>query len=436
MSDSNPTTERPRVAIFQAHWRLHSNTVFAARVLAQSGYRVDMFLYKVDVSLAAGTLDNSPHIFLHSFAAEMLRANAGIASAQSSSTGESRIGRMFRRFVSRGVLEARKAADLGLLWLGWDVGLIPRGVRRAAVDVVRTGRYRAIIGVEKGGLIWAAAVARREPAPLIYLNLELFIAEMWSTWGTWHRRLKAAESRAHRQCWATIVQDEARGRILLKDNQVRSDMKMIYLPVSRSGGPHREKSRWLRTTLQLPDSSVIVLSHGMISEDRHAIALASVAQSFDDDWILVFHGWGWNVNAIVQRTSQIDRNNKVRFSLKLVDLSEEASVPASAHIMLVLYDKANINDRLSGFASEKIGLSLQCGVPIIAFNYPTYEHIERDGCGVLIDELSEIPDAVRRILADYPNYRAHAFAAFDRHYSFETNFNRVLAALDTLPQVH
>jgi glycosyltransferase involved in cell wall biosynthesis len=433
---SDKITERPRVAIFQAHWRLHSNTVFAARMLAQVGYRVDMFLYKVDVSLAAGTLDNARHIFVHSYAAEMLRANAGSASAPPSAIGETWATQMFRCIMSRGVSKSRKAVDLVLLLFGWDIGLIPRSVRRAAVDAVRTGRYRAMIGVEKGGLIWAAAVARRKPAPLIYLNLELFTAEMYSTWGSWHPRMKAAESRAHRQCRATIVQDEIRGQILLKDNQVRPDMKMVYLPVSRSGGPHPEKSRWLQAALQLPSSSIIVLSHGMISEDRYTTALARVAQSFEDDWVLVFHGWGWNVNSVIESAKRADEKNKVRFSLQLVDVSEEVLIAASSQIALVLYGKSNLNDQLTGFSSEKIALSLQCGVPVIAFNYPTYEHIESEGCGVLVNELSEIPDAVRRVLADYTNYRARAFATFDRHYSFETNFNCVLATLDTLPQAH
>jgi glycosyltransferase involved in cell wall biosynthesis len=427
---SREAAERPRVAIFQAHWRLHSNAVYSALMLAEAGYRVDVFLYKVDISLPTDMLTRSPRIFVHCFEPETLRAgNGSTGRGRSAHADRPWSQRMAHRVFLRGRSAVKKVTDLGLLLLGSDVGLIPGEIIRRTVEIIGDGRYRALIGVEKGGLVWAGAVARSQPSALIYLNLELFTADVWSTWGVWYKRMKAAEDRAHQHCWATIVQDPTRGRILLKDNNIKQEMRILYLPISRLGGRKTVNSRWLQTSLGLPGSNVVVLSHGMISEDRHATELAKAAQSFEDDWVLVFHGWGWNLHAVMQSVSKIDKKNRVRFSLKLVDLSEEALVTASAHVTLALYNKTSINDRLSGFASEKVGLSLQCGVPVIAFNYPTYEHIENEGCGVLVNDLSEVTCAIRKILSDYAAYRERAFAAFDRHYSFEMNFKQILDAL-------
>jgi glycosyltransferase involved in cell wall biosynthesis len=122
----------------------------------------------------------------------------------------------------------------------------------------------------------------------------------------------------------------------------------------------------------------------------------------------------------------------VRLSLDLVDLAKEPEVMRSADISLVLYQNETQNDCLTGFSSEKLALSLQCGVPIIAFNYPSYEHIRDEGCGILVDDLSEIPRAASKILADYTNYSSRAYRAFEKYYRFEANFQKVLAAVNEL----
>src|SRR5262249_2035572 len=60
----------PRVAIFQAFWRLHSSTVYSARTLAAAGYCVDLFLFEVDTSITMSELNGVERVIVHRLEAE------------------------------------------------------------------------------------------------------------------------------------------------------------------------------------------------------------------------------------------------------------------------------------------------------------------------------------------------------------------------------
>jgi len=432
MSDlpTGTSGERPRVALFQAFWRLHSSTVYSAQVLADSGYRVEVFLFTVDDSIPMSALNDAEGIFVH-------RIEAGKnfpRSAGGSSLPVPQLRRIFSALRHRAMMPLWSYV---LLLLKSDKGLIPKDVLDQTIRAMDGQRYTAYIGIEKGGLIWAGAIARRRPTALIYSNLELYtrnvsaqvaIALVRST--MWIRRMKAAEEMNHARCWATIVQDPIRGNVLLDDNRITRSTRMLYVPTSRMGRPVSWKSRCWRRQLGIEEDKIVIVSHGMIAEVRFCVELAELAQAFPDSWLLVFHGFG--ERSIIHRISNIDTKQHVRLSLDLVDLAKEPEVMRSADISLVLYQNETQNDCLTGFSSEKLALSLQCGVPIIAFNYPSYEHIRDEGCGILVDDLSEIPRAASKILADYANYSSRAYRAFEKYYRFETNFQKVLAALNEL----
>ena len=332
-------------------------------------------------------------------------------------------GSLYRRAL-------RRLLNLFRLWLGSEKGLIPKEVLRRTSKIMSEGRYRALIGIDKGGLLWAGAIARRHQSPLIYSSLELYTRDHRFLQYLPMRRLKAIEKKYHKRCWATIVQDPARGKVLLEDNDIRREMRMLYVPVSRMGGPIMQKHRWLQSRLKLNEEQIIILSHGYIAEHRLSLELARVAQSFRENWVLVFHGFG--SDSVIRKISEIDTKQKVRVSLDIVKLSDEPAVICSAQVSLVFYGRDNFNDQLTGFSSEKLALSLQCGIPVIAFDLPSFSHIRDEQCGVLVNDLSEIPNAVSQILNDYANYRARAFATFRKHYQFEFNFAKVLRTLEEL----
>jgi glycosyltransferase involved in cell wall biosynthesis len=414
--------ESPRIAIFEAHERLHSNTAYSVLALAKAGFHVDVFQYCADSTIVGQPLLEAENIAVHRFGdRESLATHDKSFPERPKRRGHAQHFVLLLRRVIRGCY------NLFFLLVYPEFGLLPKDIRERSLQIMRPHKYKAFIGVEKGGLLWAGQVAQRRQVPLIYFSLELYTRDHPFCASVRGKRFKAGEEKYHKRCWATIVQDIRRGKVLLTDNDIRSNMKVLYVPVSRSGGPILSRSPWMRDTLKIDNSEVVILVHGRILERRLCVELAKVAQGFRKHWKLVFHGWGSPV--VIDRIRELDCNNRICLSLNLLPASQEAEVVCSSHIGLVLYDKEPINDRLTAFSSEKLALYLQCGIPVVAFAYEGYEHITQDNVGVLINTLQELPVAIEQILDDYQGYRSRAFLCYQKFYRFERNFASVLEAL-------
>jgi glycosyltransferase involved in cell wall biosynthesis len=412
---------RRRVAIFQAHWRLHSNVVYMALLLSKEGYAVDVFLHDVAESGLESELKTAGRVCVYRISdqdkLDLWSSRLEEQNTQSFWQAAGlwhvtrfalRAGRFIRRRIVRHWEEAELAAHR---------------INRRTLRGMRWKKYSAIIAVDKGGIAWAGPlIEERKRVPTIYYSLELYTRDHLICRKPYWARLKALEERYYPRCRATIIQDAARAEVLFQDNRI-SKMSVAYVPISRMGSVIRERSNWLRTQFYLPQDIKIILVYGEISEGRLSLQLSELAQSFPPNWRLVFHGPG--SETIRRRIAEIDKLGRVLVSSVVVPTKEEPNVVASADVSLVLYGETNKNDVLTGFSSEKLALSLQCGIPIIAFNYPTYSHIKAEGCGALINGIDEIPTAIAKSLDAYTSYRERAFAVFERYYRYESNFAAV-----------
>ena len=405
-------------------------------MLARAGYHVDLFLFHVDEVMQSYLLQGATGVAVHDFSSPS-KPKTGSSDTLADESPYRLASNLLKDLEENILRVTRRHFDRGLTFLRFitrsDKGLIPARVCRRTLKILRNTKYKAFIGIEKGGLVWAGMMAARLARPLIYSNLELYTRDHWFYSGCYtQRRLKLGEEQYHRKCWATIVPDEARGKVLLTDNRVpRNDMRMLYVPISRIGPTQTKREGWLQARLGLPSDQTIILYHGLIAKMRFSSELATIAQAFPTSWTLVFHGYG--EDSELEEIRQANIRRKVALSLDLVDVAEESMVVSSATVSLVFYGNKYLNDALTGFSSEKLALSLQCGVPVVAFDYPSYGHIRAENCGILVRQLSEMPEAIAKILADYSGYRSRAFATFDKHYRFEFNFKKVVNAMGELP---
>ena len=87
---------------------------------------------------------------------------------------------------------------------------------------------------------------------------------------------------------------------------------------------------------------------------------------------------------------------------------------SSADIGLALYSVKELSYRaeLMGLAAGKIGNYLKCGLPVIASRMPSLKYIKDYGCGILVDEESEIENAVSIIMEKKESYRENAFKCY------------------------
>ena len=180
--------------------------VAAAEQFADAGFEVDLFTY---VNAAQGpVVFSSTRVHVRSLGTEGLveQTTAGL-----------------RRAVKRaGWLPSAARAPLALGYRALGAGL-SHGSRLAArartASAERSGvseTYACVIGVDPDGLALAESLA--DGAPLGYFSLELLLSGELQTDA--ERELKALERGLSQAAAVVVVQDDARARLLVQDNQL------------------------------------------------------------------------------------------------------------------------------------------------------------------------------------------------------------------------
>lgn len=313
--------------------------------------------------------------------------------------------------------------------------LLPNELQKRTREQMQGRSYCALIGVERTGLVWAGAMAERIPAPLIYFSLELYTDDFPHDPlgnGVRTRCLNRMEAQYHRLSQATIIQDAARAQVLLQDNSVRHT-QLLFLPVSLLGPARREKSDLLHRMLNLPDEQRLLLMFGKIASRRFVPDLVQVAQSFPENWTLVIHDGGASPHSVDMLKAK-DRQGRVAVSTTLVPPSELPALISSADIGLVFYAADTQNEYLTGRSSEKAAQYARAGVPMVAFNYPSFAGVfDEYQCGLGVETLDGIGEAASCIFVDYDVYRQGAWRAYEQVYEFSRHFQTIAEWLERQP---
>jgi hypothetical protein len=250
--------DRPKIGIINTHWLVHSSIGYMASCLEKARYSVDVFLYCSDESFSGDLLRKSAHVRVHRIGNDAPKIDRLNAPGQyGPAEGLRRLARAIMPVRARAWLYELK--EYLLLNCLPTAGVIPGDLVRKIVDACAEDPYVALIGVEKGGLGIAGAVARRTGTLLTYYSLELYTwDDPFTMTSGLMRRLKRIEERYHRRCALTIIQDEHRAQALLASNRVSSPMRMAYLPVSLSGATNHDLSQWLQSELGLAADKVVI----------------------------------------------------------------------------------------------------------------------------------------------------------------------------------
>jgi glycosyltransferase involved in cell wall biosynthesis len=409
-------TSKKRVAIFQAYHPLQVHTLNIAESLASSGYVVDLFLFKCKYDYVDTT---GLKICIHDL------------SLLFKSWDE--YEQPIQKFIA-----AVKFFIIEPFFLP-STSFLPKSILRRSKEILSHHIYSCFIGVEKMGLVWGGILTDEIRAPLLYYSLELFdMAFVFHLRGKMpflkafrFIREKMLESIFHRKVSATIIQDEYRAQELMRYNNVRV-MNNLYLPVSLPGKIVSEKSDFLRRHLSIPKNKFIVLQFGIIEKKRLVLEVAREARKFPDDWVLVFHGPVIE-SSILNELHHLDTKGKVIISTNNLQPDKINDLVNSADIGLCFYGNKKLNDYLAGFSSEKLTRYLQCGIPVVAFNYPTFElSVGRTHSGVCISDLSQLVDAIEKIRSNTDYYRRNAFKTFEEYFEFSRQFTKVQNYINTL----
>lgn len=310
--------------------------------------------------------------------------------------------------------------------LGFFPSLTPVALRAIQRLRANIDQYRAVIGVDRPGLVLSWIAVSGTDTPLGSLLVEFYLPPKWR--GLVNRVGNLLERWAYERCDIPIVQDATRAQFLSDFHGVDVDRVRI-LPNSPTGIASAGRSAYLHERFGVPLGRVVVLQAGVLDRGTKFDQVLEEARRFPPEWTMVFQ----SSRPLDHRTSVLWRpEDAPRILLNRNPLPYEDVEPLvrSATVGVALYRVLSKNTLVKGAAAGKVAMYLKCGVPVVFQDLPSFvPYVEGYGCGVIVREASEIRGAVRTILADYRRFSEGAIRCFDAEFALDDKLDDLAGVL-------
>jgi glycosyltransferase involved in cell wall biosynthesis len=303
-------------------------------------------------------------------------------------------------------------------------------------------RYDFVIGIERKGLWLAVLISKIRRSRAIYFSLELlFFSEIL---GLRRKIDKMLERVANKYCKLSIVQDKSRSQLLARENGI-SPKTIVELPNSSLGKAFHKKTHFLYNKLRILKDKFLILSMGTLDYWSYSRELALESRNIGSSNILVLHSRSKvghsreRQDNFVRNLIALQRENEnLRLSLQAVNYDELEKLVRSADVGIALYKLSNTpylqkNIEKIGLSSGKIAQYLKCGIPVITNDVTSLVSIIEDfDCGIVIQQVSQLREAIARIKENYSYYSKNACQCFNSVFNFEKKFQGFMAKLSRL----
>lgn len=278
--------------------------------------------------------------------------------------------------------------------------------------------YRCVVGVGIRGLYIGAILTLIRRTPLVYHSLELYPS--WERRNPLSRVAKAVERWANRRCNFTIIQDELRASILSKDNRVPMN-RIVFMPNAAPGKASRIRSSYLREKFSITSEKKIILFAGtLFGRNLPTLSLVCMAQPWPDDWVLVLHSNAILSDVFLNEIRKADSKSRVVLSCEPLDADQIGKLISSADIGLAIYDPKDDNMLNMGLSSGKLAEYLRYGLPVVVSDLRyTADIVSQYNCGIVIDRLESLENAIKIILTNYDIYAENAIRCFNEVWSLD-----------------
>jgi len=429
MPTSSPK-KRIAIVFYETYLGCAPSLINAARLLDENEWHVDILMRQSQDEFAEPPwLGEHVQIMLVNPDRE-LSSQANTSEAKQVSW-KSRVRAVLPGVLSRRLASLRDTKDRMLASIrpaNWNA--CPRFVD-AVSSATQDRRYDAVIGVDTLGLAAAAPLASRLSVPLIYWSLEImFLNQFWSPA---KRRSKRIERRCHQLADVLVIQDTERQASLCRENRV-PQCPTLLIPNSPRGHVAEDLvTGHFNRQFGLDLSTRVILHAGSICEGMRSSDLAASAATLPDDCRLIFHSHTpIDLQTHYYRDIVAAGAGKVLISTQPVPYDELDTLMASADIGIVIYDSSlGPNFQLLAGASGKLSHYLRCRVPVISVDNPSIARVlDENRCGIGVQRVEDINDAVHRILSDHESYQSRAQTTYETQFEFEKHFEQLLDFLD------
>ncbi|MBN9589569.1 MAG: hypothetical protein BGN85_06735 [Alphaproteobacteria bacterium 64-11] len=410
---------RPRASIFffDGWISISVSVVGAATELLARGYDVDLFFNRPQGELPSADLPAG--IALHEYVPWTRRLTGKLLSRLrrrkleelSKITADDNVRKKSAR------LRALAKAVLGLIEIPQFALYCRRHARKTDLA----------IAFDMNSLV-AMDFALPRATPFIYWSLEIWrltdLADPFS------RAVKRHEIRRLGQALAVVVQSPVR-RAIIEEDLPAPLPNYVEVPNAPSVPmPASLQRDFYSRRFPIPPGAWVVLHSGFISTSLMSLEIAKSVPSWPEEFVLVFHErQPRDPQEPYLRAVQQAGGARTFLSLKPVPFAEVDNVYAGAHIGLVCYQTAEVNEATAWASSGKLVYYLRHGLPIIVIMPECPPILSECRCGEWVSDFDGIGPALARIAADYDSYAARARATYDKLFNFHGAFDRLMQAV-------
>jgi glycosyltransferase involved in cell wall biosynthesis len=412
---------RARVAIVypRATFDTVPSLLNAAELLARHALEVDVYTFRrADGSPRFA----NPRIHVRSLGAEVAPPSAPSA-LRSLVDRAGWVGRTVRRPLAHGYHAVRSAAAPGKIRP--ETSADWHGARDETV---------CFIGVDPDGLELAHELARGTAASLGYYSLELLLSSELVSDAD--RRAKQVEVELSRQAAFVVVQDAARGRLLVDDNGL-DERRLVLVPNAPLGRARRRPSGYWQRYFGLNPKRKVLLHAGSLGAWTGIDQVVASTSTWPDDWALVVHTrYDASSSEYVRSLQARAMPERVFWSLKPVPSEAYEALVDGADAALALYLRSaesvltGQNVETIGLSSGKLAYALRAGVPVIVNRSTSIAPlIEQEGCGVLVDGPGDVGAVLPTLAQHGQQLGERACAFFERYLQVEPAFEDLVRRL-------
>lgn len=209
-----------------------------------------------------------------------------------------------------------------------------------------------------------------------------------------------------RRSTLTIVNESERLALQREYAGMRADAPMMVYPGCFREPPVPSDRSSLRVARGLPPDKLVLCYSGVMNHGNGGLWMAEALRRCPDLWV-----WGQIVNLDPLTRGLLERlegHDRLVLERQRLSWQDAWSSMAAADIGMVVYLQDGPQFQHMGIASNRLCMFLAMGVPVIASRQPSFEFIERYGCGVLVDGPEGMAEAVDRLRARLPAMRANA----------------------------
>jgi len=209
-----------------------------------------------------------------------------------------------------------------------------------------------------------------------------------------------------RSATLTVVNEELRIPLQRDYAGLSADAPIIVYPgCFRSPPPPGDRAA-LREARGLPRDAFVLCYSGHTSYGGGGHWLAEAMGKVEDLWVL---GQIPNLDPLARELlRRLRGSERLVLEERRLGWREAWSSMAAVDVSMVVYLQDAPQFCNMGIASNRLCMFLSMGVPVIASRQPSFQFIEDYGCGVLVERMDDVPDALRRIRAQQPQMAARA----------------------------